>query len=212
MPYPTFFNLPEAKRQRILDCAIDEFAENDYDSASISKIVARAGIAKGSLYQYFADKSDLYHYLLKLASQKKAELLSSTKLSESGKNVFDTLRHLFQVMASFELRYPQLAKIGYRAIYSKSPLPEEIIASGRRSTQQYFIDLIEKGKKRGEIRPEIDANIAAFIFTTTLTELGNSLIARSEFFPSEGNCAGPTPELEKIYNQIISILQSGIEK
>jgi AcrR family transcriptional regulator len=212
MPYPTFFNLPEAKRQRILDCAIDEFAENDYESASISKIVVRAGIAKGSLYQYFTDKNDLYHYLLELVSQKKAELLSSTKLPEPDKNVFETLRHLFQVMTGFELRYPKLAKIGHRALSGKSPIPKEIMASARQSTQQYFIDLIEEGKRRGEIRSEIDANIAAFVFTTTLAELGNSLIARAEFFSSEGNCFSPTPELEKIYNQIISILQSGIAK
>jgi AcrR family transcriptional regulator len=212
MPFLTFFNLPEEKRQRILDCAIDEFAENDYDSASISKIVARAGIAKGSLYQYFADKSDLYHYLLELALQKKAELLSSTKLPEPDKNVFETLRHLFQIMAGFEVRYPQLAKIGYRAVHSKSQLPEDIMASARRSTQQYFIELIEEGKKQGEIRPEIDANVTAFIFTATLTELGNSLIARAGFFTSEDNFSGRTPELEKIYNQIVSILQVGIAK
>ncbi len=53
MPQATFFNLPEEKRQKILECALDEFAAHDYDSASVSKIVAKAGIAKGSLYQYF---------------------------------------------------------------------------------------------------------------------------------------------------------------
>ena len=45
MPNQTFFNLPDAKREQILQIAIDEFAENDTDSASISRIVARAGIA-----------------------------------------------------------------------------------------------------------------------------------------------------------------------
>jgi TetR/AcrR family transcriptional regulator len=64
MPKPTFFNLTDDKRQRLIDLAIEEFAENDYDLASISKIVAQAGIAKGSFYQYFEDKKDLYQYLL----------------------------------------------------------------------------------------------------------------------------------------------------
>ncbi|HQN45353.1 MAG TPA: helix-turn-helix domain-containing protein, partial [Anaerolineaceae bacterium] len=61
MPRPTFFNLPDEKRQKILEAAIDEFAERDYESASVSQIVIQAGIPKGSLYQYFVDKSDLHH-------------------------------------------------------------------------------------------------------------------------------------------------------
>ena len=64
MPKQTFFNLPDDKRQRILDVVIDEFADNDYANVSISRIVARAGIAKGSFYQYFEDKEDLSGYLV----------------------------------------------------------------------------------------------------------------------------------------------------
>ena len=60
MPYETFFNLPEEKRQTIFDILLEEFAENDYNSVSISRIVNRAGIAKGSFYQYFEDKKDLF--------------------------------------------------------------------------------------------------------------------------------------------------------
>ncbi len=65
----TFSNLPEEKRQRILRIAIDEFADNDYDSASGSRIVAWAGIATGSFYQSFADKDDLWGDSCRLASR-----------------------------------------------------------------------------------------------------------------------------------------------
>ena len=78
MPNPTFFNLPDAKRQGIVDCAIAEFAANDYDSASISNIVKQAKIAKGSFYQYFEDKKDLYLYLVDLATQQRIALLKTS--------------------------------------------------------------------------------------------------------------------------------------
>ena len=58
MPKQTFFNLPEDKRENLINIAIEEFAENDYQTASISRIVANAGIAKGSFYQYFENKED----------------------------------------------------------------------------------------------------------------------------------------------------------
>ncbi|MEM7581277.1 MAG: TetR/AcrR family transcriptional regulator, partial [Cyanobacteria bacterium P01_A01_bin.80] len=55
MSSQTFFNLPQIKRQNIANAAIAEFANHSYESASISAIVNRAAIAKGSFYQYFKD-------------------------------------------------------------------------------------------------------------------------------------------------------------
>ena len=53
----TFLNLPEAKQARIIEAALAEFADKGYPQASLNVIVARSGIAKGSLYQYFTDKT-----------------------------------------------------------------------------------------------------------------------------------------------------------
>jgi AcrR family transcriptional regulator len=195
---------------------MEEFAQNDYDSASISKIVSHAGIAKGSLYQYFADKGDLHHYLIELAAQKKAEMLAAARPAEPGLNLFDHLRWLFREMANFEILYPRLAKIGYRAIYGKSPLPEDIINQARQSTTQYFFELIEQGKQRGEVRPEIDSDAAAYIFSAALTQLGNYLTARAGIDPGQIADDGRYPlqatEVMKTYDEIIVILQFGLAK
>ena len=45
MPTSTFLNLPADKRGRIVELAIEEFSERPYAQASLSRIVARAGIA-----------------------------------------------------------------------------------------------------------------------------------------------------------------------
>lgn len=214
MPLQTFENLPEDKRQRIIDCAVDEFSQHDYASASISKIVAKAGIAKGSLYQYFTDKSDLYSYLLNLVSHKKAEMMAEAIQIENQLPFFESLLALFSVMASFELQHPKLAKIGYKATSGKSPLPEEVLIKGKRSTIQYFVTLINKGKASGEIRPEIDAEIAAFIFVSALSEMGNYVSAHPILRPDINDHEKPSPkqlvEIERLYQQVIMILKNGI--
>ena len=51
MPRDTFLNLPDAKRKAITEAAVDEFAAYPYEQASINRIVANSGIAKGSFYQ-----------------------------------------------------------------------------------------------------------------------------------------------------------------
>ena len=75
MPNQTFFNLPPKKRQLITELSIAEFANSDYESASISNVVKRANIAKGSFYQYFEDKKDLYLYLIDLRRSRKSRFL-----------------------------------------------------------------------------------------------------------------------------------------
>ena len=60
----TFLRLPEEKRGRFLEAAWEEFTRVKFADASINQIVRRAGIPRGSFYQYFSDKEDLFYYLL----------------------------------------------------------------------------------------------------------------------------------------------------
>lgn len=64
MIHQTFFNLPEEKRNRIYQCALKEFAARPYDKSSINRVIADAFISKGSFYQYFDNKGDLYSYCI----------------------------------------------------------------------------------------------------------------------------------------------------
>lgn len=64
MPTDTFFRLPEEKRARILESAWREFTAVPYAEASINRIVRASCIPRGSFYQYFADKNDLFLTLI----------------------------------------------------------------------------------------------------------------------------------------------------
>ena len=59
----TFLRLPEEKRNRFLEAAWEEFTSVPFEEASINKIVRRAKIPRGSFYQYFSGKEDLFFYL-----------------------------------------------------------------------------------------------------------------------------------------------------
>ena len=64
MPSSTFFRLPEEKRRRLIGAAWEEFAQTRYADASINRIIQSARIPRGSFYQYFEDKDDLFGYLM----------------------------------------------------------------------------------------------------------------------------------------------------
>lgn len=73
MPTSTFFNLPPPKRERLLRAALAEFARRPYGEASINRIIQAAEIPRGSFYQYFADKADLFRYVLRRYDQQLRE-------------------------------------------------------------------------------------------------------------------------------------------
>jgi len=62
-----FLELPEERQQAILNAAYDEFGANGYDRASTNAIVAAADISKGTLFNYFDSKAQLFTMLTKQA-------------------------------------------------------------------------------------------------------------------------------------------------
>ncbi len=62
MPKETFFHLTDEKKGRIMSAAKKEFSRVPLNEASIARIIKDAEIPRGSFYQYFEDKEDLYFY------------------------------------------------------------------------------------------------------------------------------------------------------
>lgn len=212
MPSQTFLNLPDAKRQRFLDLAIEEFAAHDYREASISRIVGRAGIAKGSLYQYFADKRDLYFHLLELAAAEKNAFFAAHPPDE-GEDVFEHLRRLFRAGLSFQFSRPELAQIAYRAVYGGGPPDDEALAYLRRNSAAFFDDLIRDAQARGQIDPTLDPELVGFVLNQLFTGFGDFLLRRMGMDPvalTGGPAAMDRLEYWRDIDALLAILQRGL--
>src|ERR1700752_1418941 len=70
MPTVTWARIDPARRAAIVDAAEAEFSAHGFSRGSLNVIARRAGVAKGSLFQYFADKRDLYAFIADIASQR----------------------------------------------------------------------------------------------------------------------------------------------
>lgn len=64
MPSDTFFRLPDSKRARIMEAIKEEIARTAYEEFSINNVIRSCNISRGSFYQYFRNKEDIYLYLL----------------------------------------------------------------------------------------------------------------------------------------------------
>lgn len=213
MPKQTFFNLPEEKRQRLLQLAIEEFAENDYKNASLSNIVARAGIAKGSLYQYFEDKRALYFYLLELATEEKKRFLARATPPDPTMNLFDFLRWLVREGAQFELSQPKLAQVAYRALFGDRPFGEEAFAEVKKAATGYYENLIQLGIAQGAIDPNINREMAVFVLSTVFNEFGRFLIEQKKVNAHDlvgGQLDKAADTVAVLADQLINLLEYGL--
>lgn len=94
MPKQTFFNLPEDKRSKLIESAEIEFTRVPLFQASIANIIKMAGISRGSFYQYFEDKDDLYSYLLE-GKLKKAKLYFISLLEKHQGDLIEALMEMY---------------------------------------------------------------------------------------------------------------------
>ncbi len=61
----TFERLPREKKQRIINACVNEFGSYSYEKSSTDRIIKKAGISKGGLYEYTSSKEELFLYIVK---------------------------------------------------------------------------------------------------------------------------------------------------
>ena len=96
----TFNNLPEEKKQRIIDAVMTEFSSSETGKININRIIKSANISRGSFYQYFDDKVDLVEVLAKKLAEQIFKELSKTQKS-CDNDIFYTYEKLFDIITNF---------------------------------------------------------------------------------------------------------------
>lgn len=107
MPTRTWERLPDTRRQAVLAAAEREFAARGFSHGSLNTIAREAGIAKGSLFQYFDDKADLYVHLSDRASARiRAEITVTVAAQPWGTDFFGALRTLNDAWVRYFFDHP----------------------------------------------------------------------------------------------------------
>ena len=89
MPSETFFRLPASKQERILAAIREEINKASYDALSVGSIIRECGISRGSFYQYFRNKEDIFRFMV---AEYRSNVIDYAKkrMQENGGDLFDT--------------------------------------------------------------------------------------------------------------------------
>jgi TetR/AcrR family transcriptional regulator len=158
MPKDTFLNLPEEKQNKIFDAAVEEFSARRFSEASINQIVKNAGIARGSFYQYFADKEDLYLYMITEIGKQKMNMLGIHDVFQSEADFFENYLKILQDGLAWAQKKPEYTKVGMLMELDDSNFIQKLRAMSAQGFQ-VLRDLIIRDQKRGLIKPDHDPDL-----------------------------------------------------
>jgi len=165
MPKATFFNLPEEKRERIMTAAIDEFSKYDYNEVTVSKIVKEAGIPKGSFYQYFEDKFDLFLHIIVLVGEMKKSYFLPMFAKMADQTFFESLGDMYKAGIKFLMENPKHANIGTLLMKSSDKtLIDRIYGDMGGQVDNFLGPFLKEAIEKGEIRDDIDISFLTYIF------------------------------------------------
>jgi len=166
----------EQADRAIIDAALCVFAEHGVEGLCIEKVAAKAGVGKATIYRRWPGKEDLL--LDALAALK-------TPLPEPhGESVRDDLVALMEAMAS-DYADPRRAREFALLLGEGAKFPRlmakytETVMEPRR---EVIRSVLRRGVSSGELRPDIDVEVALFMLT-------GAVLARGKHQP-EGISAG----------------------
>ena len=148
MPSNTFFRLEKEKQDKILEASKKEFSKFPLEEASIANIVKEAGIPRGSFYQYFTGKEDVFFYLFEEARRNLEDSFISY-LEKTNGDLFETFKLFFYDYLDIETKrslfklYIHQADDAILKLQQTKPDAAKCSGSDRMSTLFYGIGYCE---------------------------------------------------------------------
>jgi len=177
----------EEKRRLILDAAVRVFARKGYHTCRVGDIAEEAGVAYGLVYHYFSSKEEVLETIFR---ETWSELLQAMKdVEESEEPAPEQLRQVAAILLRAWRRDPELVRVLVREVARSPELQRQVGEIGQAFTA--IERMVRRGQKRGELRRDIDARLASWIFYGAIEEIltgwvlgqlpdGDAEVARAE--------------------------------
>lgn len=200
MPKETFSKIPAQKRERLLRAAARLFAELGYNQTDMAQLADRAGVAKGSLYNYFQSKEDLYIHVCEDGIRRSREAVYGGL--DPDWDIHRQLDHIFRSGMRFVLAFPEYL-ILYANVSSAGMerFSLRLSLAVEKYTADYLKQLLRRGMRRGTVRKDIDVNLAAFLINSLYIVFMTSLVSShfkirmQEYLEIQGDLDQPVIEM-----------------
>ena len=160
MPLPRFQKLDDSRKKTILAAAAEEFGERGFERASYNRIIDRAGISKGAMYYYFADKDDLYCTVLDTALSQWMTQVGFPFQADDGPSFWAGCEAMYTRGLRFMLDDPRNAALCLSVVHARAGhdghpallrLNEQMV--------QWVTALVVQGQTLGAVRTDLPSEL-----------------------------------------------------
>ncbi len=165
----TFKNIPPDKQRRVLDEARGEFAEHGFAGASMNRLAARLGIAKGSRFKYIGSKDGLFARVFDGAVDRFAGFLRQARDETAGRPLAERLERILTVGTDFVRSHPEIYRIYLKMLAGGDfPMRRRFLGQVRALSARFLTPVIEQAKASGELPAHLDVKLAVFVLDCVL--------------------------------------------
>ncbi len=194
------------KRALILKAAIKVFASTGYHGARVSDIAREAGIAYGLVYHYFKNKEEILDRIFDeqwSGFLEAVEAIADTKSSTEDK----LLSIAALILGAYRVRSDWVKVLVFEIQRSsRFSSPDQVKAVGR--LFKLVAGILRQGQKAGELRAELDPDVACFVFVGGLDIVVTSRVLN--VIEIEGDAQDEVNYYLKVARTVVDLFLNGI--
>jgi TetR/AcrR family transcriptional regulator len=212
----TFQNLAPDKKEDVVRESLREFALHGYEIASLSNVIARLGLAKGSFYRYFESKKALYLFLLEGSTALRLQF-DSDHVDSSISDLSGLLMEHFAAKIKFDKQFPLYSAFLYTVLLEKNNDElNDIHLANKEKILQVTRQVIAGLTGKNAIRGDIDLNMLSFMISEmqvmilSYVQLKYHIDFRENIRTGKPLYSLPDKEMLSIAKKFVDILYNGL--
>lgn len=202
MPNQTFHHLPNDKKERIIQAIIDEFSIHTFEHINLSNIVRASQIPRGSFYQYFEDKKDVFDFVYAYIGQIKMKFIGDILNPNHDMPFLKRFESIYVAGLDFASSYPKLMKAGQKMMASEIFKEHDMMKKATDQAIEFYGNFIRSDQDKGLIRSNLDPVLLASV----MIEFSNQ-VSLSEYMKDTID----RQHVEMKVKGLIDLIQKGIE-
>jgi AcrR family transcriptional regulator len=158
--------MKDVVRERLIRAAADHFAHHGFDGARIDRISIDAGFAKGTVYNYFDSKADLFGAVVEHGARLAVDRFER---ADRGGTTRARLVALAEADVSVLREEESFIRVLVREAMAVRPTTYPTISAHLAPFVSKLTDVLEEGAARGEIRGDRPPQQLALMFVGMLS-------------------------------------------
>jgi TetR/AcrR family transcriptional regulator len=170
----TFRRLDPERQQLVVNAILDEAIEKGPAAINIKQVAERAGVAIGSLYQYFGNRDGLLDFTTTLCVRLLTAMFEESKPYLVAMPLREGLSMYLLTGIEWSATMMGLVQFFGRAAYVGDPaLTDKVVRPVAVAMQDVIRAMLEAARQRGEIRPEVDFEAAVRLVNLAMIAVGD---------------------------------------